>query len=63
MDDGRFQKHNSRLDDNISRLYGGPDYNGWSSGEAGFWVGFAGYFALIIGLFWLLVTYYLDQEK
>jgi hypothetical protein len=57
------QKHNSRLDDSMRRLYGGDDYYGWSSSQTGFWAGFIGYFALIAGLFYLIAMYYLDQEK
>jgi hypothetical protein len=51
------------LDLNLSRLYSGSDYNGWSRSEAGFWAGFIGYMALIVGLFYLVFTYYIDQEK
>lgn len=60
---GEPQKHNSRFDHHISRLYGGDDYYGWSCGKTGFWAGFIGYLALIAGLFYLVAMYYLDQEK
>lgn len=63
MRHGKNKTFSKRLDASISRLYTGPDYNGWSRSEAGFWAGFIGYMALIAGLFWLVVTYYLDQEK
>lgn len=63
MKDGRLKRMSSKLDSSIGRLYGGPNYNGFSRSEAGFWAGFIGYMALIAGLFWLVATYYLDQEK
>ena len=63
LKNGKSKRTSSRLDDNISRLYSGSDYNGWSRSEAGFWAGFIGYMALIVGLFYLVVTYYLDAEK
>lgn len=63
LKDGKPKRTSSRLDLNISRLYSGDNYNGWSRSEAGFWAGFIGYMALIVGLFYLVVTYYLDAEK
>lgn len=63
LKNGKTKKISKRMDDSIGRLYGGADYNGFSRSEAGFWAGFVGYMALVAGLFWLVVTYYLDQEK
>jgi hypothetical protein len=63
LKDGKSKRTSSRLDLNLSRLYSGDNYNGFSRSEAGFWSGFIGYMALIAGLFYLVVTYYLDQEK
>lgn len=63
LKDGKSKRTSSRLDLNISRLYSGDNYNGFSRNEAGFWACFVGYMALIVGLFYLVVTYYIDQEK
>jgi hypothetical protein len=63
LKNGKSKRTSSRLDLNISRLYSGDNYNGFSRSEAGFWSAFIGYMALIAGLFYLVVTYYLDQEK
>lgn len=60
---GEPQKHNSRLDNYIGRLYGGDNYYGWSSSQTGFWAGFVGYMALVAGLFFLILFYYVDREK
>lgn len=62
MKHGKNKTFSKRLDASISRLYTGPDYNGWSRSEASFWAAFTGYVAIMLGLFYLVATYYFDKE-